>query len=412
MDELERKKLLTTWAEKTKIDLDKLEELFNTSKERVKGYFPQFANNEDALDERAFQIMRSEISTYVNDKSEKVYGYFFAKSDVVDFNQLAIDKIMNQYNEAKVVDAKTGDNIMVQQMIDNGIIKIDENGRVVPLEPATKYGRTNMLAGKPIRADPQCTLLGFGIKENDTEVKPISFILNGDRVNMEFPLNTLVEVNGKVSVAKDESKFYVRSTKTSKAVESTHELFSKYLASKPDISDLIKYYYGEFFLGWDMIERIIERLNTNQDVSLPDTYKNFCIIDSSILSRINMQPNAWGSLSVELTSAGMDSFFSKVMGFLPASLSNLVTFGPGTKILVVGKPTPKLPTDQFEASIRLNITGIVPYKDSIIPLPNLEPITEENLDATVPSIPSKAESIAPQNTKIEPEVINVDDSMF
>ena len=314
MNEEEKQKFFEVIAQKTGIAIEEIKSDFDHFKTEFKN-LNTAGSDEDAI-EYALGMVQNKYKSILLTPQDKFEGILIGMTRVRDANGFQRREALKLY-ETNPDDA-----------LAKGLIRVENNEPVVIDTRQfldSKGTIPNPNYNKPLQERKFRTLIGFGSINGAETTKLTKIYLRGDKIDLNPPLFTSIEITGK-NTSKDTDPFY-----TLNSNKGTH--FKVLEQQDVDIEEIIKIFGKDLLVPLDLLR---DKLNKEKAKGR----NSVDVITTGIVDYIRLEPFSNGSRMLTIDKPGRfiddkGNVKEPITVFLPPHIS--IDFGRGSKLYVFGR---------------------------------------------------------------------------
>lgn len=394
---------------KLNVPVDKLQQQFEEAKEEMRCHFPN--QSEEIIIQKAKLKLKVDHKRKFLSSAIPFVGIIIASDAIRDPIANIRNKQIERYIKAKESSEKNGDASIMQEVFDNGIVRLDENTqKIIPLWPKLKTnGEPNKLAGKdlpPTEESQMQTIYGIGMAVGSEEAKAFTLELRGDACNAPLHVGKIVNFRA-INRTPEGSNILELSTNNTEFIPGDNEKLQEGI-NKMGITGLLSHFYKDRIASWDEVKQwITEKLENPSAEPIPKKYTDFnkfMILPESLCVYQNFTPDQKDRIKINVCNTADEFDDLTVLCLAPKSLDESIDFAHNSKVAVVGRPW--IPDIDENGQTRLIImtSGMFAYNGWKVPRVETQEINQEQLNQK-----PKTEKPAPKPAQTPRKEMDMDD---
>jgi len=234
----------------------------------------------------------------------------------------------------------------------------DEEGRPLDRRKVFSSGRENPNYGKPLPENAYIRNV-IGVTEHDGEVRKFRLTLNEDLALQDIPHGVPVRFRANIARQQTDANWL-------QLMPSTKTIFRE---TDEELPSLVEILQSQIFDDIRVeLADIPEFVNAHRD-----NPQRVCLVEAEVIHIADEPNETTGNLMIVLDDMSLDFDDPGVVAWVPEHLQDLITFGPGSVVYVIGQPQVTTWNDQERAMI--NTWGIFPDPDFVVEKGELDAIS-------------------------------------
>jgi len=398
---------LKDWSLKLNVVEDVLAKQFEQAKNEMQSHFPN--QSPEVIFEKAKLKLKVDHKRAFLSGAVPFIGIVIGSESPRDPLTRIRQNQLGRYEKAKEQSDKMSDPSILQREIDNQVVRIDSDEKVVPLWPKLKSnGEPNKLAGKDLPEPENSmvqTIYAIGTPVDKKSAKGIVLELRGKACGQNLHKGKIVSFKA-MNRTKADSKLYELSTNQTEFVLTNDEYMETGLEKVENgLIGMIKKCFADNLVDWNDINKWVaeKKANPKKDV-VPDKYKNeVMILEDSMCVYQNFNPDAKNRIKINLCGTGDDVEDVTILCLADKQLDDSIDFAQNSKVIAIGRPwLPEPNPETGDMTFFLMTSGMFAYPEWKIPRVDTKKLSEKELLQNVKPEEVKVEEKPKIETKEDP----------